>query len=65
MMINGVSFGLFGKIAIVSMILFPLIGVIFGVKGKTGVGKWLLTILNFIALMTIGYILLLTGMGEA
>lgn len=34
-------------------------------KGKKGIGKWLLTILNIIALITIGYLLLLSGMGEA
>lgn len=64
-MINGVSFGSSGKIAINSMLLFPLLGAIFGMKGKKGIGKWLLTILNIIALITIGYLLLLSGMGEA
>lgn len=62
---NGVSFGFFGKIAIISMVLFPFLGAFFGIKGKKGVGKWLLTILNVIALITIGYILLLSGMGES
>ncbi|MDQ0231999.1 hypothetical protein [Metabacillus malikii] len=65
MMINGFSFGSLGKMAIISMILFPLLGAILGIKGKKGVNKWLLTIINFIALITIGYILLLSGMGEA
>ncbi|MBP1950877.1 hypothetical protein [Virgibacillus litoralis] len=66
MMINGFSFGSLGKIAIISMFLFPLLGVIFGIKGKKGVGKWLLSLLNVIALITIGYLLLLGfGMGEA
>ncbi|MFB4166905.1 hypothetical protein [Virgibacillus sp. JSM 102003] len=66
MMINGFTFGSLGKIAIISMFLFPLLGVILGVKGKNGVGKWLLSLLNVIALITIGYLLLLGfGMGES
>lgn len=68
-LINGVFlgplFGPFGRIAIFSMFLFPLLGVIFGIKGKKGFGKWLLTILNVTALIAIGYIALLSGMGEA
>lgn len=65
MMINGFSFGPLGKMAIILMFLFPLSGAILGIKGKKGVSKWLLTILNVIALITIAYILLLSRMGEA
>ncbi|MBT2644333.1 hypothetical protein J7I80_18985 [Bacillus sp. ISL-41] len=65
LIINGVSFGSLGKIAIISMFLFPLLGAVFGMKGKKGIGKWLLIILNILALITIGYLLLLSGMGEA
>ncbi|WLR57365.1 hypothetical protein LC048_11200 [Mesobacillus subterraneus] len=65
LMINGVSFGSLGKIAIISMFLFPLFGAVLGMKGKKGIGKWVITILNLIALFSIGYILTLSGMGEA
>lgn len=65
-MINGFSFGSLGKIAIISMFLFPLLGAIFGINGKKGVSKWLLSLLNIIALIIIGFLLLLGfGMGEA
>ena len=66
LMINGFSFGSLGKIAIISMFLFPLLGAIFGINGKKGVSKWLLSLLNIIALIIIGFLLLLGfGMGEA
>lgn len=65
LMFNGVSFGSLGRIAIISMFVFPLLGAILGTKGKKGVSKWLLTMLNVVALIIIGYILLLSGMGEA
>jgi ABC-type dipeptide/oligopeptide/nickel transport system permease component len=60
----GYSFSSLGEIAIISMFLFPLLGAILGIKSKRGVGKWLLTLLNVIALIIIGYLLLLSGMGE-
>lgn len=65
LMFNGVSFGSLGKIAIISMLLFPLLGAIFGIKGRKGFVKWILVILNIIAFITIGYIVLLSGMGES
>ncbi|WP_186580232.1 hypothetical protein [Aquibacillus kalidii] len=66
LMINGFSFESLGKIAIISMFLFPLLGAIFAIKGKKGVSKWVLLLLNVIALIIIGYLLLLGfGMGEA
>lgn len=65
LMMKGVSFGSLGKAVIISMFIFPLMGAIIGVKGKKGIGKWLLIILNVIALIIIGYLLLLSGMGEA
>jgi hypothetical protein len=66
LMVNGISFGSAGKIAIISMFLFPLLGALFGVKGKKGAAKWVLTILNVAVLLFITYILLLGfGIGEA
>lgn len=65
LIMNGVSFGSLGRAVIISMVIFPLVGAIIGIKGKKGVGKWLLIILNVIALITVGYLLLLSGMGEA
>ncbi len=60
-MFNGVSFGSLGRMAIISMCLFPLLGAFLGIKGKNGI----LIILNVLAFITIGYLLLLSGMGEA
>ena len=65
LVMNVVSFGSLGRIIIISMFIFPLLGAIFGIKGKKGIGKWLLITLNVIALITIGYLLLPSGMGEA
>ncbi|MGG0289446.1 hypothetical protein ABEY30_13615 [Bacillus pacificus] len=54
-----------GKPFILSMFLFPLLGVFSGLKAPKGLMKWLLIILNFIAICIIGYILLLAyGIGE-
>ncbi|MFJ5714581.1 hypothetical protein [Neobacillus sp. NPDC093127] len=58
-MLNRVSLGFSGKLYIISMFLFPLISVIFGLKGQKGFMKWPLIILNIIAICTIGYIMLL------
>jgi len=60
-----VSFGSLGRIIIISMFIFPLLGAIIGIKGKKGIGKWLLILLNVIAFITMGYLLLLSRMGEA
>lgn len=65
LMMKGVSFGSLGKAVIISLCILPLMGAIIAVKGKKGIGKWLLIILNVIALIIIGYLLLLSGMGEA
>ncbi|EJL42232.1 hypothetical protein BAG01nite_29460 [Brevibacillus agri] len=64
-MLSGVSLGTFGKPFIISMFLFPLLGVFSGLKAKKGIMKWLLIILNIIAICTIGYIsLLANGIAE-
>lgn len=65
-MFSGVSLGALGKPYIVSMFIFPLLGIIFGFKAKKGLLKWLLIILNVIAICTIGYITLLAyGIAES
>lgn len=62
---SGVSLGILGKPFIISMFLFPLLGAFLGLKAKKGLMKWLLIILNIIALCIIGYILLLAyGIAE-
>ncbi|RHW43356.1 hypothetical protein D1B31_01430 [Neobacillus notoginsengisoli] len=58
-MLSGVSFGKLGRLLIFSMFLFPLLGAFFGLKAQKGVLKWLLIILNVIAVCVIGYLLLL------
>ena len=66
LMFNGVSFGASGRIALISMCSFSLLGAFFGLKGKTGFGKWLLTILNVLAFITIAYLAVLgLSIGEA
>ncbi|WP_062047356.1 hypothetical protein [Bacillus sp. JCM 19034] len=66
MMINDVSSGSLGRIAIISMCLFPLLGAIVGLKAKNSFGKWIIIILNLLAFITIAYLLLLGfGMGGA
>ncbi|KMN42285.1 hypothetical protein [Bacillus sp. LK2] len=63
-MFSGVLLRL-GKPLIFSMFLFPLLGIFSGLKAKKGLMKWLLIILNFIAICIIGYILLLAyGIAE-
>ncbi|MGR3779557.1 hypothetical protein ACT1UG_28965 [Bacillus paramycoides] len=62
---SGVSLGALGKPFIISMFLFPLLGSFLGLKAKKGLIKWLLIILNIIAIYIIGYILLLAyGIAE-
>lgn len=56
---SGVSLGTLGKPLIISMFLFPLLGTLLGLKAEKGLIKWLLIILNIIAICIIGYILLL------
>ena len=65
LIMNVVSFGSLGRIIIISMFIFPLLGAIIGIKGKKGIGKWLLILLNVIAFITMAYLLLLSRMGEA
>ena len=65
LLINGFSFGSLGRSVIISMFIFPLLGAIIGIKGKKGVGKLLLILLNVTAFIMISYLLLLSGMGEA
>ncbi|GAB6485826.1 hypothetical protein bcgnr5369_56950 [Bacillus cereus] len=61
----GVSLGKLGKPIIIAMFLFPLLGTILGLKAKKGLLKWLLIILNIMAICIIGYLLLLAfGIGE-
>lgn len=65
-MLSGVSLGALGKPFILSMFLFPLLGTFLGFKAKKGLLKWLLIILNIIAICIIGYILLLAyGIAES
>lgn len=56
---SGVSLGTFGRVYIILMFVFPLLGFILGLKVKKGLLKWLLIILNIISICVIGYILLL------
>ncbi|MGG2095958.1 hypothetical protein AB1283_25795 [Bacillus sp. S13(2024)] len=64
-MLSGVSLGTLGKPFIIAMFLFPLLGTFLGLKAKKGSMKWLLIILNIIAIFIIGYLSLLAfGMGE-
>ncbi|CEG28768.1 hypothetical protein BN1002_03691 [Bacillus sp. B-jedd] len=64
-MLTRVSLGKFGSAWIFAMFLFPAIGAVCGVKAQNRVLKWLLIILNIIALCIIGYILLLAfSIGE-
>ncbi|EOP49219.1 hypothetical protein IKQ_05257 [Bacillus cereus VDM053] len=63
---SGVSLGTLGKPFIISMFLLPLLGSFLGLKAKKGLIKWLLIILNIIAICIIGYILLLAyGIAES
>lgn len=66
LMVNGVSFNSFGRFIIILMIASPLLGLLSGLKGQRNFAKWTLITLNFIALCTISFLLLLgLGMGEA
>lgn len=58
LMANGVSLGAFEKIALGSMVVFPLAGVVTGLKGE-GWGKWVLVTLNAVVLAIILYAFLL------
>lgn len=49
LMASGVTFGSFDKIAIVSMILFPLVGVGVAFKGEGWI-KWILVTLHTVVL---------------
>ncbi|MGN4426296.1 hypothetical protein ACTFQN_21250 [Bacillus cereus group sp. MYBK30-1] len=65
-MLSGVSLGTLGKPFIISMFLSPLLGTLLGLKAKKGLIKWLLIILNIIAICIIGYISLLAyGIAES
>lgn len=65
MLWGGVSLGRFGRPFLIAMFLFPLVGAFLGLKAKKGVMKWLLILLNIMAICTISYILLLAfGIGE-
>lgn len=58
--------GPIGRIAILSMIVLPLLGIFFGVISNKGLLKWSLVFINLIAFCSFIYILLLGfGMGEA
>ncbi|PEE35815.1 hypothetical protein CN271_01515 [Bacillus cereus] len=58
-MLSRVSLGTLGKPFIIAMFLFPLLGTFLGLKAKKGSMKWLLIILNIIAIFIIGYLSLL------
>ncbi|WP_226671114.1 hypothetical protein [Metabacillus litoralis] len=65
LMVNGVSFGFFGKLTIISMCLFPLVGIFYALKSRKRFSKWILIILNTLAFFTIIYLLVLGfGIGE-
>ncbi|MGR0331832.1 hypothetical protein ACUU9X_28225 [Bacillus cereus] len=65
MLWSGVSLGSLGKPFIIAMVLSPLLGTFLGLKAKKSSMKWLLILLNIIALYIIVCILLLAfGMGE-
>ncbi|MFD1736356.1 hypothetical protein ACFSCX_07240 [Bacillus salitolerans] len=66
LIVNHVTFGSYGKLVIISMCISPLIGILFGLKSRNRPSKWLVIILNSLALFTIIYLLVLGfGMGEA
>lgn len=56
LMFSGVPLGGTGRIVLISLYLFPLLGIIFGSKGRKGFMKWLLIIANIIAFCAIGYL---------
>jgi len=63
---NGMLSPSMGKFFLVSVILLPLLGVIFGAISDGGLLKWVLILLNVFALGSIIFLLLLGfGMGEA
>ncbi len=65
-MLSGVSLGALGKLFILSMFLFPLVGIFSGFKAKKGLLKWLLIILNSIAICIMGYLFFLAyGISES
>ncbi len=57
--LNGASLGALGRPFIFLMPLFPLLGILLGFKAKKGLLKWLLIILNIIAICIYVYIALL------
>lgn len=60
----GFTFWSLGKIVVIVMVVIPIIGIVLAFKG-VGWKKWILAILNIIALGSIVYILLLAfGIGE-
>lgn len=64
-MASDVSFGSFGKVAMIAMFLFPLIGIGTAIKGE-GWSKWVLVTLNGVVFCIIAYAFFLGQvMGEA
>lgn len=62
----GTTFGASGTIYIIAMILIPLLGAASGIKGKKGILRWLLIILNIAAICLMAYLLLLAyGISES
>jgi hypothetical protein len=65
LMTNGISFGSFGRVVIIWMVLSPVFGFVHAFKSNNWI-KWLLMGLNIIAFIIILSLLLLGfGMGEA
>lgn len=65
MMINGVSFGSSGKLAIFAMMGFPLMGVVLSFWNKRKITKWLFLLLHTSLFCIMVYLLALGfGMGE-
>lgn len=64
-MASGASFGSFGKVAIILMFIFPILGVVTAIKGE-GLMKWVLVTLNGVVFCIIAYAVILgLGMGKA
>ncbi|WP_409270068.1 hypothetical protein V1499_11585 [Neobacillus sp. SCS-31] len=64
-LLNGMVSGTIGRLNILLMLFFPLMGIFSARKSTSRIGKSLLIILHIIAICTIGFLLFLgLGMGE-
>ncbi|MGM9985774.1 MAG: hypothetical protein ACI35O_00975 [Bacillaceae bacterium] len=59
LMANSISFGSFGKVVIVSMVLSPVAGAVLSLKNNRPFLRWTLFILNILFFCIICYLLLL------